>query len=301
MAQYLSPRNDYGFKKLFGSEDHTNLTISFLNAILGRTQGNLIRFISFRQNEKFPEPAGGRRSFLDVYCVDQNDHHFIIEMQNEPQESFFERMIYYASLVYSRQRPIPFQYEKLVPVIFIGILTQKLNDNYPEVISEHAIMNTKHNSISSHHMMYYLVELGKFNKTEDQLESDIDKWLFFMKKADTCKEIPLILKQDKNFITAFDILEKMAFSEVDLFNYLAAADAEGREERIEKAAIKTGIEQGLQQGLQQGIEQGLRQGIEQGIQEKAEQTARNLLKVGIDINIIVESTGLSIDQIKKLT
>ena len=67
MAQYLSPRNDYGFKKLFGSEDHKDLTKSFLNAILGRIEGNLISEITFRQTEKFPEPAGGRRSFLDVY------------------------------------------------------------------------------------------------------------------------------------------------------------------------------------------------------------------------------------------
>jgi predicted transposase/invertase (TIGR01784 family) len=272
MTQYLSPRNDYGFKKLFGSKDHTNLTMSFLNAILGRTQGNLITHITFRQTEKIPEPAGGRRSFLDVYCVDQNDHHFIIEMQNEPQDSFFERMIYYASLVYSRQRPNPFQYERLVPVIFIGILTQKLNDDHPEVISEHAIMNTKHNSISSRHMMYYLVELGKFNKAENQLETDIDKWLYFMKKADSCKEIPSAFRQDAEFITAFEILKQMAFSETDLFNYLAAADAEGREERIEKAAIK----------------------------KNTRAMALKLLQKNTPIEEIAELTELSIEEIKNL-
>ena len=53
-----------------------------------------------------------------------------------------------------------------MPVIFIGILSKKLNDDYPEVISEHAIMNTKYKSISSRHMIYYLVELEKFDKKD---------------------------------------------------------------------------------------------------------------------------------------
>lgn len=280
MAQYLSPRNDYGFKKLFGSDDHTNLTISFLNAILNRTQGNLITEISLKQNEKFPEPIGGRRSFLDIYCTDQVGNHFIIEMQNEPQDFFFERMIYYTSLIFSRQRPIPFEYEKLMPVIFIGILTQELDQKYSEVISEHAIMNVQHHSVSSYHTLYYLVELGKFHKTADELKSDVDKWLFFMKKADKCNEIPLTLKQDKNFIEAFDILEKMAFSEKDLFGYLAAADAEGREDRIEKGALKRGIELGI-------------------LQEK-QANALKFLKLGLSVEQVAQGTGLSIDQVQRL-
>ncbi len=276
MAQYLSPRNDYGFKTLFG-KDHKKLTLNFLNAILGKKEGDKIIELRFQETEQIPELRGDRRSFLDVYCTDETGKHFIIEMQNDPQDFFFERMMYYASLIFSRQKPSPFQYDKLTPVIFIGILSKQLNNDHPDVISEHAIMNTKYNTISSRHMMYYLVELGKFDKTEDELESDTDKWLFFMKKADACKEIPNVLKNDENFVKAFYILEHMAFSETDLFNYLAAADAEGRDERIEKYAAK------------------------EAARKNAEENAKNLLRMtNLDPEMIAKTTGVSIERVHEL-
>lgn len=276
MAQYLSPRNDYGFKKLFGNKDHKNLTISFLNAILGKTKGNLITEIVFEQTEKFPERSGERRSFLDVHCTDQNDKNFIIEMQNEPQSFFFERMIYYASLVYSRQKPSSFSYEYLKPVIFIGILSEKLNDTHPDPISEHAIMNTKYNTVSSQHMMYYLVELEKFTKQEHELETDVDKWLFFMQQADSCKQIPTALQHDKKFIEAFDVLEQMRWSESEYFKYLAAFDAIARDKGIEHHALQRGIEQGIVT------------------------SALSFLKMGLSVEKVAEGTGLSVAQVEAL-
>ena len=73
--RYVSPCNDYVFKKLFGTENHEDLTISFLNAILGRTKTNAITSISFKETENIPLTADGRRSFLDVYCIDAQGKH----------------------------------------------------------------------------------------------------------------------------------------------------------------------------------------------------------------------------------
>ena len=205
---------------------------------------------------------------------------------------FFERIIYYTSIVYSRQLPDPFKYEKLVPVIFVAVLSHVFDDRYEEAISKHAIMNTKHHSISSEHTMYYLVELPKFRKKEDELETDEDKWLFFMKKAEKCKEIPEALRKDKNFIEAFDVLERMKWSEADLLGYLAAEDAAGRDERIEKGAFEKGQKVGHQEGKTKGIQEGIQQ-------EKLEMACR-LLQEKMDIDFIIKITGLSTEQIKNL-
>lgn len=276
MPQYLSPRNDYSFKTLFG-RNHKNLTLRFLNAILGKTEGHLIKEVIFQETEQIPELRGDRRSFLDIYCTDETGKHFIIEMQNDPQNFFFERMMYYASLIFSRQRPRPFLYDQLTPVIFIGILSTKLNDDYPDVISEHAIMNTKHNTVSSQHMMYYLVELGKFNKTEDELENDTDKWLFFMKNADEYKNIPTVLQNDESFQEAFDILEHIAYSEEELFNYLAAQDAQAKFESAKRQ-------------------------VEKEVEMRAkEQNAMNLLRMtNLDHEMIAKTTGLPIERVHEL-
>ena len=131
--KYLSPRSDIGFKKLFGNKHHKNLTMSFLNSILDRKEGNLISQVEFTDTEQLPEVEEGRKSFFDIYCVDQQGNKFIIEMQRKYQAHFMIRAQYYTSLAFYRQMHTPFKYEKLVPVIFIGILDHILFDDKQDV------------------------------------------------------------------------------------------------------------------------------------------------------------------------
>ncbi len=53
-------------------------------------------------------------------------------------------------------------------------------------------------------------------------------------------------------------------------------------------------------GLQKGIEKGLKKGIEKGRKERDVAIAKTLLKQGVDIEIIIKSTGLSKKEIEKL-
>lgn len=69
-------------------------------------------------------------------------------------------------------------------------------------------------------------------------------------------------------------------------------------------ATKRGIEQGLQQGIERGIEQGLQQGLEKGLEQGIEQnkveTAKNMLKENMNIELIEKITGLKQDEIEKI-
>ena len=78
--------------------------------------------------------------------------------------------------------------------------------------------------------------------------------------------------------------------------------AELREKYImdQKAVEAAGYDKGLENGMKQGLEQGIKQGIEQGLEQGIKQTAKKLKDKGIDINIIHETTGLSIDEINNL-
>ena len=57
---------------------------------------------------------------------------------------------------------------------------------------------------------------------------------------------------------------------------------------------------GIEEGIKKGIEQGMEKGIEQGKKEQQISIARSLKNAGIDIKIISENTGLSIEEVKKL-
>ncbi|CAG9435267.1 hypothetical protein NVI2019_OHEONHNH_03881 (plasmid) [Providencia alcalifaciens] len=66
-------------------------------------------------------------------------------------------------------------------------------------------------------------------------------------------------------------------------------------------------EKGRQEGLLQGIEQGFEKGIEKGREEERVlayqrqlNMARNLLKHGVSLDLIVESTGLSREELISL-
>ena len=291
--KYLSPRSDVGFKKLFGNPHHTNLTKSFLNSILDRKEGNLISHVEFTDTQQLPEAADGRTSFFDIYCTDQQGNKFIIEMQRKYQAHFMIRAQYYTSLAFYRQMHTPFKYEKLVPVIFIGILDHILFDDKQDIITRHALMDIKNYTISSHHQMFHIIELPKFTKNIDQLESDIDAWLFFMNNADEYEKIPTAMQNSIQFKEAFEVLERMRWTERELLEYLAEADYAGREDRIEQGAI----ERGLKQGLKQGIEQG----IEQGAYKKGVETAISALNLGLENSVIQQLTGLSVEEIDALS
>ncbi len=72
-----------------------------------------------------------------------------------------------------------------------------------------------------------------------------------------------------------------------------------RDEREE--GIKIGEERGEKKGVEIGIEVGEKRGEKKGEKKGKIETAINLLKMGIDIDTIVKATGLSTEEIEKLT
>ena len=67
-----------------------------------------------------------------------------------------------------------------------------------------------------------------------------------------------------------------------------------------KTAKRLGMEEGLRLGIEQGIKEGIEQGVEKGVAIGKIETAKQLKSLGVDINIIAQSTGIDIDQIKAL-
>ena len=53
-------------------------------------------------------------------------------------------------------------------------------------------------------------------------------------------------------------------------------------------------------GLDDGIEKGKEEGIKEGIKRNARETAKKLKEAGVDISIIINSTGLTKEEIEKL-
>jgi len=61
------------------------------------------------------------------------------------------------------------------------------------------------------------------------------------------------------------------------------------------------LDQAKKEGRMEGIEEGIEKGIEEGIEKNTRETALKMKKTGLDINLIANITGLSIEEIEKLT
>jgi predicted transposase/invertase (TIGR01784 family) len=288
----MDPKYDTAFKKLFGANNLKDVTIAFLNTILEYKGDELIVSIRFLNNERQALEIGGKKTILDVHCTDKKGRQFIIEMQNAYEAAFEKRLLLYGAKTYAEQFKEGARYTKLKPVIVLAIT--KGFSVFPDKKSYKSIHvmldkdSHEHNFIG---LTLALVELPKFNKTEAQLVSDEDKWLFLLKEINHCHEIPAALNKDE-FAKACQALNKMTWSvdEVAIYekNMLKEQAAEATQEELDVAIKKAELAEA----------RGEAKAEAKALQEKLAM-AKSMLKK-MSPGEVAEITGLSIEEIQKL-
>lgn len=207
-AKYLNPFTDFGFKKIFGEEASKPLLIDFLNALL--PDANTITGITFKNSEQLARTDIERRAVYDIYCENERGEKFIVELQKAKQNFFRERTIYYSTF------PIIEQAEKglwdfsLKAVYCIGILDFRFND-YANEQERNDVVHTiklknQHGRVFYDKLTYIYLEMPNFQKTEKELASRLDAWLYFIKHLEDFETIPAIF-HDEIFTQAFQKAE----------------------------------------------------------------------------------------------
>ena len=130
---------------------------------------------------------------------------------------------------------------------------------------------------------FVFVEVAKFNKREDELETDLDKWLYLLKNMSTLLERPAALR-DRVFGRLFDVAEYARLDDEERKNYVEAMNT-ARDTYNQIAYAH---------------ETGHKEGREEGREEKAYEIARKMIAKGLDVDTIAELTGLTKDEILTL-
>ena len=248
-GRYINPYTDYGFKYLFGTEPNKENTLELVNALLqGREH---IRSLTFIPTEQLGDTQDDRRSVFDVYCENEQGDKIIIEMQKADQPWFKDRSVYYSSF------PIRSQGEKgkwlfgLKAVYTIGILNFVFDDDKDDEEYYHHVvqlMDVEKKTVFYDKLTYIYLEMPKFRKTEDELATMTDKWLYALKHLPDLLERPKAL-QERIFRKFFDVAEIAALSKEEYAKYwesekifydnvgaFMAAEAKGRaKERLTNA------------------------------------------------------------------
>ncbi|KAK3582568.1 hypothetical protein CHS0354_024122 [Potamilus streckersoni] len=260
-----------------------------LEGKLEGTKGKLEIAKALKDKEQLGKSDNYRKAVYDIYCQNKNGEQIIVELQKAKQKYFKDRTMYYASF------PIQELGEKgdwdynLKAVFCVGILDFEFdeeNQGLKEVIHTVQLKN-QHNQIFYDKLKFVYLEMPHFNKSEKELETRLDKWLYFIRHLEDFQTIPEIFKDE--------VFEK-AFKKAELANYTKQERAEYEESLKTYRDLKGVIDTAFDEGKLEGIKEGELKGKLEGKIEIAKALKVN----GISIEMIVKTTGLSEQEVKSL-
>ncbi|MBQ3658493.1 MAG: PD-(D/E)XK nuclease family transposase [Bacteroidales bacterium] len=298
MSKYINPYTDFGFKKLFGTEFNKDLLMSFLNALFEKSNEipkDEILDITYLNAEKLGRKASERKAIFDVYCTTKSGAKFIVEMQNVFQQFFKDRSVYYSSFpireMAKRDSSDEHWNYELQKIYTVGILNFVFKDEEKDnktselkTVNEfsdddlmHVVMLTDRmtGKVFYEKLAYIYLEMPKFDKKENELETMYEKWLFVLKNLPKLLERPKEL-QDRIFDKLFKQAEIAMFTDKEYSDY---------EESLHNLW---------------DITNAMNDAENKGARQNALENAKRMKAKGFDFQTIADITLLSIKDIEKL-
>ncbi len=291
--EFLDVKTDFAFKKVFGSEQSKEILISFLNSIIDFSDGSKIEDLTIVDPYQIPLLKGMKDTYVDVKAVLSNQARVIIEMQVLNFEGFEKRVLYNAAKTYSTQLKKAESYPKLEPVIALTITDFVMFREIDKIITYFKLREKETLIEYSDDIELIFAELPKFTKSESELKTITDKWLYFIKNAGSLEYIPKTIT-DKEIREAFDIANTASLTEEEYelqfkrkdFIYIQKSSIEKAEKEAKEAIEKA--------------EKEAKEAIEKGRKEERIEIAKKSLKQGLNCKIISLITGLSKEEIERL-
>ncbi|EMJ35973.1 hypothetical protein LEP1GSC079_0321 [Leptospira interrogans str. FPW1039] len=283
--------NDLMFKILFVKEP--DLLISILNSVLFPDGEHTIRNIKILNPELVGSSPNDKRSYLDIRAQDEDGKIFHVEIQVAHQSSFVKRSLYYLSGLIRDQLNRGSMYSDLKPVYQINIVDFDLipSENFHSKFKFREEFNP--DIILTDDVEIHFLELCKFVKRDvRELRNNLEIWLYVLKHTSELEEEEMRILVDKtpDLSKAFTILEQYS-NDPQKRNELEAKLKSDRDYAYDLAAR-------FEAGELQGIEKGIKKGIEKGAEKEKLKSARKMLQKGMDVDMILEITGLSKKDLK---
>ena len=307
--RYVSPFTDFGFKKLFGEEASKELLLDFLNELLYEEQGRIVS-LTYLKNENLGPTELDRRAVFDIYCENERGEKFIVELQKTKQNFFKDRTVYYATFPIQQQAQRNTWNFELKAVYMVAILDFVFDEdkNQPEKYRyDIKLTDQETNKVFYDKLTFIYLEMPKFRKSVDELETRFEKWLYIIRNLGQLDRMPDKLRE-QIFERLFETAEIARFTREQALSYedslkiyrdIQNSFDTARDDGLAKG-LQQGLEKGLQQGLQQGEEIGVEKGIEIGVDLGLEKVALRLIARGLPDAEIMELTGISPEALVRL-
>lgn len=293
-------RFDWAIKTILRDKANFDVLEGFLTALLQED----IQVVSLLESEGNSKEEQQKFNRVDLLVKDSQDRHLIIEIQNQQETDYLERLVYGTSKVIVDNLSIGETYRQIQKVISISILYFNLGLGKDYVYYG----NTEFRGIHTNDLLrvreknklpdtlpkfqvkknifpeYYLIRVDSF---QDIIEADLDEWIYMLKHESIKPDF-----KSKNIHKAGEKLD------------LLKMDPQERK-RYERYLMHTAWERGIvetakDEGIVEGWKEGKAEGRAEGIEETTLTMAKEMKQKGIDLTIICEISGLSLEEIENL-
>ena len=277
----LNPKIDFVFKKIFGSEKHPGVLISFLNAVL--KPKNNITDVEIKNTDIDKSYIEDKFSRLDVKAVTSKNEIINIEIQLKNEYNMIQRSLYYWSKLYEEQLEEGDRYDKLCRTVCINILDFKYlkNDRFH---NGYRLKEIETNEELTDLEEIHFIEIPKLKKinSEKDIVDVLEGWVEFLRDPES-EVVRKLEMTNKEIREAKDELYRLSMDEKERALYF-----------IREKSIRDEIS-----ALANAEEKGMERGIKKGERNKAIEIAKSLLDV-LDIETISINTGLCIKEIEDI-
>lgn len=288
----LKMKNDIMFKAFFSRKENIKFLKSLLGAILGE-EVKIKKVIHDLQLEQLAKEQ--KYGILDLDVELESGEFINIEMQLRDNKNIEDRTTFYASKMITEQLGPKAKYQEMKKVIIISILDYTFID-LPEYVTKTVRVAEKHREYEiNNNVGYIYIELEKFRKHNPDMKEPINQWLAFldMERGDLLEMAEKENEEIKEAVTTYEVLtgDKAVkrLAEIRMLSNLE-----------EKSALAAERERGTEEGLKQGKKEGKKEGLKEGEKNKQLEIAQKLLKIKMPIEQIIEVTGLTEEEIKKI-
>ena len=286
LAPFVNLRSDVGFKAVFADRNNKDILIGVLNQILP-PEVRIEDIKEYSDREQRRDVPYGKKTVLDLVCVDRDDRTFVVEMQASEEDFFFERCVYYASGLYHLELSDGVRYKGLRPVYVVSFLNYRLRHDDESLwdtdhfISLWRFTEKRTGMVADQTISVIFVEMTLFTKTLEECVTEFDRLFYIFRNSDGFQRIPEWIEEAGGIsmrlaeaceVAAFDKEKKLKY-EIDKMNEW---DILAQREFAER----------------KGLEEGLQKGLREGREETRLSIARKLFEAGTPVDVIVNCTGV---------
>ena len=305
MATYV--RFDWAMKRLL--RDKANFGV--LEGLITTLLGHPIRILKLLESESNREDEDDKQNRVDVLAEDADGALYLIEVQNETEFAYFQRMLFGTSKLVTEYINRGEGYEKIRKIYSINIVYFNLGNGKDYVyhgktefrgIHDNELLNLSPfqqqkfgvDEVSELYPEYWILKVNDFNKWS---KTPLEQWVYFLNTGEipddadapglneARKKLKLEQMTREELATYYRHLDNV----VILRDNITTARGEG---------FLEGESQGLKVGKAQGRAQGLEEGRREGYRRGKLEMARSLKQLGMSVADVAKVTGLTATEVE---